>query len=123
MQNAALFLFLAAVTIAVFAFLSIAVWVQAQTSDRKTRDRLALLKALAENSGENAQRVLGYLREEDERRALRRQLEERHGFRVGGLVCVACGIGLWVLIPINHGVGLLVLLVGVALLPFGFRRS
>ncbi len=123
MDNAALFVFLAAASIAVFAFLSIAVWVQGQGSERKARDRFALLKTLAENSGENAQRVLAYLREEDERKALRREREERNGFRIGGLVCVGVGIGLWVMIPVNHGVGLLVILVGLALLPFGFRRS
>ena len=123
MSNAALFLFLAATSIGVFAFLSIVVWVQGQSSERKTRDRFALLKALAENSGENAQRVLAYLREEDERKIRRREEEERNGFRIGGLACVGCGVGLLVMIPSNLGVGLLVLLVGLALLPFGFKRS
>ncbi len=119
-MDAAVFGLLAAASVAVFAFLSIVVWVQAQAAERKTRDRFALLKALAENPGENAQRVLAYLREEEQGKLARKAVEERKGFMVGGMVCIACGIGLWVMIPTALGVGLLVFLVGVALLPFGF---
>jgi hypothetical protein len=119
-----IFVFLAAVAVSVFAFLSVAVWVQGQASERKARDRFALLKALAENPGENAQRVLAYLGEEERGKLARREAEERRGFQVGGLVCMASGIGLWVLTSVI-GVGLLVFLVGAALLPFGLpgRRS
>lgn len=123
MSNAALFLFLAASSIGVFAFLSIVVWVQGQSAERKTRDRMALLKALAENSGENAERVLAYLREEDARTVHRSEEEGRKGLKIAGLACVGCGLGLFVMIPTNLGVGLLVFLVGLALLPFGFKRS
>ena len=123
MSNAALFLFLAAVSVSVFVFLSIVVWVKAQTSERRARDRFALLKSLAENPGENSQSVLAYLREDEERKIHRREEEERTGFRVGGFVCLGCGVGLLVLIPPAPGVGLLVFLIGLALLPFGFKRS
>jgi hypothetical protein len=124
-NNAAIFMFLAATSVALFAFLSIVVWVHGQSAERKARDRFALLKALAENPGENAQRVLAYLSEEERGKLARREAEERKGYQVGGVVCMGCGIGLWVLIPNVIGVGLLVFLVGVALLPFGFagRRS
>ena len=126
MTGAAMFGFLAAASVAVFAFLSIVIWVQAQAAERKTRDRFSLLKALAENPGENAQRVLAYLREEEQAKLARKGADERKGFMVGGLVCMACGIGLWVMMPTTLGVPLLVFLVGAALLPFGFpprRRS
>jgi hypothetical protein len=120
--NAGLFVFLAAGAVALFAFLSIVVWVRAQAAERKTRDRFALLKALAENPGENAQRVLAYLREEEQGKLARKAAEERKGFMVGGMVCMACGFSFWVMMPTALGVGLLVFLVGVALLPFGFPR-
>jgi hypothetical protein len=126
MTGAAMFGFFAAASVAVFAFLSIVVWVQAQAAERRTRDRFALLKALAENPGENAQRVLAYLREEEQGKLARKAREERKGYLVGGMVCMACGFSFWVMMPASLGVGLLVFLVGAALLPFGFpsrRRS
>ena len=116
----AMFLFLAAAAVSLFAFLSIVVWVQGQSAERKARDRFALLKGLAENPGENAQRVLAYLREEEQGKLARRGAEERKGYRVGGLVCMACGVAFWVMIPNVLGVGLLLFLIGAALLPFGF---
>jgi Flp pilus assembly protein TadB len=120
-----LFLFLAALSVACFAFLSIVVWVQGQSGERKARDRFALLKGLAESPGENAQRVLAYLREEEQGRLERRDTEERKGYKIGGLVCMACGVGFWFIVPNVLGVGLLIFLVGAALFPFGFggRRS
>ena len=66
--NAAMFLFLAATVVAVFAFLSIAVWVTAPAQERRARERMQLLKSVAEQPGENASRVLDMLREEDRRR-------------------------------------------------------
>jgi Flp pilus assembly protein TadB len=115
-----MFLFLAAAAVSLFAFLSIVVWVQGQSAERKARDRFALLKGLAENPGENAQRVLAYLREEEQGKLARRGAEERKGYRVAGLVCMACGVAFWVMIPNVLGLGLLLFLIGAALLPFGF---
>ena len=68
--NAAMFLFLAAAVVAVFAFCSIVVWVTTPSRERQARDRIALLKAVAENPGENARLVLELLRAEDERRGV-----------------------------------------------------
>ena len=120
MELPAMFLFLAAAAVSLFAFLSIVVWVQGQSSERKARDRFALLKGLAENPGENAQRVLAYLREEEQGKLARRGAEERKGYRVGGLICMACGVAFWVMIPNVLGLGLLLFLIGAVLLPFGF---
>jgi hypothetical protein len=118
-RDAALFLFLAAASVAVFAFLSIAVWV----SQRKTRDRFALLKALAEQPGDSAQRVLEMLREQEERQAMRMEQAEVRGYLVGGWASVASGIGLMALLAKSGfwTVGLLPLLVGIALVLTGSR--
>jgi predicted cobalt transporter CbtA len=126
--NAALFLFLAALSVAVFAFLSIVVWLSTQAGERKARDRFALLKTLAENPGENAQRVLQLIRDEDDRKLASKDQEERKGFLVGGMVLVAIGIGLGIMMETMTGksgswtVGLMMALMGVALLPFGLSR-
>jgi hypothetical protein len=49
-----LFLFLAGAVIAVFAFASIVVLVTTPARERQARDRMALLKTLAENPSEQA---------------------------------------------------------------------
>ena len=128
-HNAALFLFLAATVVSTFAFVSIVAWVGTQAEERKTRDRLALLKTLAEHPSESATRVLDMMREEETRKAERKDREERRGFLAGGLVCIATGIGLSVMMVAlspNEGVwtvGLMVSLIGVALVPFGLLRG
>jgi hypothetical protein len=120
-KDAALFLFLAATAVAVFAFLSIAVWV----SQRKTHDRFALLKALAEQPGDSAQQVLHMLREQEERQALRMEQAELRGYLVGGWCSVAAGIGMMFLLAKSGfwSMGLLPLLVGIALVLSGSRMK
>jgi hypothetical protein len=99
-QNVAMFLFLAAVVVAVFAFLSIVAWVSAPSREREVRDRLALLKTLAEQPGENAARILAMLREQDEKRMLKREREERRGWITGGLTVMAAGAGMGVMLGV-----------------------
>jgi len=60
----------------------------------QARERLALLQALAQNPGENALRVLEFLREEDARRAANRARQDRRGWIAGGLIMMAVGAGL-----------------------------
>ena len=112
--NAALFLFLAAAVIAVFAFSSIVAWVSAPARERQARDRLALLKTLAEHPGEHARQVLDFLREEDQARARRKEREEQRGWIVGGLIVIAVGVGLGVMLVILGDRGVW----SVALIPF-----
>jgi hypothetical protein len=45
------------------------------------------------------------------------------GYLVGAACCLASGVGLWAILPHFWGVGLLVFLVGLALLPFGIQRK
>jgi hypothetical protein len=122
--NVALFLFLGAAVVAVFAFCSIVVWVSAPLRERQARERLALLRALAENPGENALRVLEFLREEDARRAMNRARQDRKGWIVGGLIMMAVGAGLGaMLLEIGDRgdwtVGLIPFLIGCVLVTVG----
>jgi len=122
--NVALFLFLGAAVVAVFAFCSIVVWVSAPLRERQARERLALLRALAENPGENALRVLEFLREEDARRAMNRARQDRKGWIVGGLIMMAVGAGLGgMLLEIGDRgdwtVGLIPFLIGCVMVTVG----
>jgi hypothetical protein len=125
--NAALFLFLAAAVVAVFAFCSIVVWVSTPARERQARDRLALLKTLAERPGENAAQILELLRREDEKRAERRERDEKSGYIIGGLIVMAVGGGLGAMLAIldNRGewsVALIPFLIGCVLLGAGLFK-
>ena len=126
--NAAMFLFLAAAVVAVFAFLSIAVWVSGPTHERLARERFALLRAVAENPNENARAVLEMLRLEDEERALRKAREERRGWLMGGLIVMAVGIGLAIMMITLQGgsswtIAAIPFLVGAVLLGVGLHAN
>lgn len=126
--NAAMFLFLAAAVVAVFAFLSIVAWTTAPSKERLARDRFALLKTLAEQPGENAARVLEMLREEDEKGVERREGEERRGMILGGLIVMAVGLGLSGMLALladrgEWSVGLIPLLIGCVLFGAGLARK
>ena len=116
--NAAIFLFLAAAVIAVFAFASIVVWVSTPARERQARDRLALLKTLAENPTEQAREVLDLLRQEDALRRERREREERKGWIVGGLVTMSVGIGLGLMLALVGDRDSWNVALGVSLIPF-----
>lgn len=119
--DAALFLFLAAVVIAVLAFASIVVWVNGPARERQVRDRMALLKTLAESPSAQAREVLDYLREEDRARTRKKEREERRGWTAGGLILLAVGIALAVMaVGLNNpkaaSVGVIPVLIGCVLL-------
>jgi hypothetical protein len=102
-SGAALFLFLAAASIGLFAFLSVAVWSSAPAQERQARDRLALLKTLAEQPGENAARVLEMLMREEENKRLKKLREERRGYMLGGLITMVVGVALAVMFFVLPG--------------------
>jgi hypothetical protein len=125
-KDLALMLLLAAGAVGLFTFLSVAAWVGSRAQERKARDRFALLKALAETPRENAQLVTDLLREQDARETARRELEERRGYLVGGLVCLAVGVALAVMIASFAAkgagawtLGLIPGLIGLVLVGFG----
>lgn len=126
--NAALFLFLAAIVVSVFAFLSLVAWVTAPSKEREARDRFALFKTLAEQPGENATRVLDILQKEDQERAARRARDERRSWVDGGIILIAVGLGLAGMLMVRGGsgnwsVGLIPLLLGLAMVVIGIFRS
>lgn len=127
--NAAMFLFLAAAVVSVFAFCSIVVGISAPAQERQNRDRLALLKTLADHTGENAKQVLEMLREEQVRRLEKSQREERRGWIVGGLVLISVGVSLGVMLALIAGeagvwsVGLIPFLIGCVLFGAGLRMD
>ena len=96
MDDLGQFLFLAAGAVALFAFLSVAHWVDAGTTERQSRDRLALLRRVAEQSPESAQLVLEQLRQEEgiarERENRKARRARRNGMQAGALL-IALGIG------------------------------
>jgi hypothetical protein len=64
------------------------------------------------------------LREEEEKRTARKDAEEQRGYIVGGLVVMAVGLGLGVMLAVGNGggvwtVGLLPFLIGCVLLAAG----
>jgi len=118
------FLFLAAASVALFAFLSIAAFAGTHAQERKERDRFALLKSLAEQPTESAQKVIDLLREQEEQARVKKEREERRGFLIGGLILVAAGVGVLImfLALAKDGlwtVGLIPVLVGVVLTSIG----
>jgi Flp pilus assembly protein TadB len=118
------FLFLAAASVALFAFLSIAAFAGTHAQERKERDRFALLKSLAEQPTESAQKVIDLLREQEEQARVKKEREEQRGFLIGGLVLVAAGVGVLImfLALAKEGlwtIGLIPVLVGVVLTSIG----
>lgn len=101
MEKVAMFLFVSTLVVAVFAFLSVASWAGIRAEERKTLERMALLRKLADQPAESARLVLEHVREEDlrrdRRRALRAQVKWRDGLQMG-LVLVAVGVGLGVML-------------------------
>jgi ferric-dicitrate binding protein FerR (iron transport regulator) len=112
-----LFLFLAVGAVALFSMVSVAVWSEARRKEREAYYKNDMLKKLADTPGPGATSALELLREEARLGALRK----RQGLRIGGLVMMAIGIGVMILLkalvtdePV-YLAGLLVLLIGVAL--------
>jgi len=120
--GAALFGFLAVGAVALFSFLSVAHWLSLRTGERQSRDRFALMKAILEHPGDQADRVLTAWREQE----LRKAQKDRRDRISGGVVCAAVGVALALMLAIltkgeggAWSIGLIPLFVGVVLALFG----
>jgi len=109
-------------SIALFSFLSVAVWSDARRKEREEYYKNETLKKIAESSGEGAQAAIELLREQN-RTVTKRRLE---GMKLGGLITTVVGIGVMVLLrglvndePVYLS-GLIPLLIGLALLAYTF---
>ncbi len=109
-------------SIALFSFLSVAVWSDARRKERETYYKSETLKKIAESSGEGAKAAIELMREQEKSAVKRR----REGMKLGGLITAVVGIGVMVLL---HGLerdepvylaGLIPLLIGSALLAYTF---
>src|ERR1700694_5515142 len=76
-------------SIALFSFLSVAVWSDARRKERGEYYRNETLKKIAESSGEGAKGAIELLREQN-RSVTNRRLE---GMKLGGLITPVVGIG------------------------------
>jgi hypothetical protein len=109
-------------SIAVFSFLSVAVWSDARRKEREEYYKSETLKKIAESSGEGAQAAIELLREQN-RTVTKRRLE---GMKLGGLITAVVGVGVMALLrglvndePV-YLAGLIPLLIGLALLAYTF---
>lgn len=111
-----------ALVIAIFSFLAVAIWAYNRRRERELYYYTESLKKIAEAQQPAANAALEFLREQEKIRAGR----FREGLKLGGLVTVAVGIGLFPLLRAagpSHGaylVGLIPLLVGIALLVYAY---
>jgi len=108
--------------IAVFTFVSVAVWSENRRKERESYYRHETLKKVVEQPGETSQRVLDHFRHEE----VRKDLLRRDGMRLGGLITFVVGVGLLILLRAlepDKGlylVSLLPLLIGGVLALYSF---
>jgi len=91
------FLFLAAGAVGLFTYLSVAHWANARNEERLGRDRIALLRRIAEQSPGAAQSLLDHLRDDEVRarqREAKKEWQARRNAMQAGVVMIAAGIGL-----------------------------
>jgi len=117
-------LFLSVAAVALFSFLSVAVWSAARRQERETYYKTETAKKIAESQEPGAALALDYLRSEE------KSVDTRLGndIRLGGLVAIAVGISLgvffWAIVP-ERGVyllGLIPLSAGIALIVYSSIR-
>jgi hypothetical protein len=127
MAAAGFFLFLSVATIAVFSFISIAIWTEARRKEREAYYKAESLRRVAEMQGDGAKYVVEMMREEEHNRQLRasaNEVKRIEGMKIGGLVLIGVGVGLMAMIgaladkPTAGAVGLIPGLIGVALLAY-----
>lgn len=126
--STALFPFLAAIVVSMFAFLATATWVTTHSRERLARERMALLKTLAEQPGENAARILDVLQKGDQARASKRAIEERRKWTDHGILLIAFGFGVAGMLEVFVGSGvwsvcLMPIFVGLAMICVGRLRN
>ena len=122
-----IFLFLSVASVALFSFVSVAVWSSERRREREAYYRSETLRKIADTQGTGGSSAIEFLREEENNATRRR----REGQKLGGLITVAVGIGMMVFIKAvdrddpdpAYLVGLIPLFVGAALLAYAYFFS
>ena len=123
LHNLGLWLFLSTGAVSLFAiFIPMVSWIEGRRKEREAFYKAETMRRLTESSGEGARAALELMREEHRLK----QLKQMEGLKLGGLVNVAVGIGLAIMLYGLIGkngpymVGAIPGLVGVALLVYAF---
>ena len=103
--------------VALFSFLSVAVWTGGRQKEREAYYKAETLRRVTEASGEGAKAAIDLLREEEHQK----RIKAREGMKVGGLVLTGVGLALVIFLAALSGpkialCGLIPGLIGVALL-------
>ena len=125
MDDLGQFLFLAAGSVSLFAYLSVVHWVNAQSEERMTRHRLDLMRKVAEQPVDSAKVVIDLLREEQARALAKERKTDtqtrRNGMQTGAIL-VALGLGISIAFAVISrkawALGLIPLLTGLVVLGF-----
>ena len=119
------FLFLAAGSVALFAYLSVIHWVNTRAAERQTRERYSVLRKITEQPTESGQLVLQLLQEEDARaqkKEREQQIEARRTGMLAGATMIATGLGLMIMFAFLSrrawAIGMVPMLVGIVVLAF-----
>ena len=112
--------------ICVFTFVAVATWSENRRKEREAYYRSETHQKMLNGSPESAEAVRALIREEEERKELRRAESMRMGLKLGGLITMVAGLGLAVFLyylvdddPV-YMVGAIPLLIGLVLALFGF---
>ena len=122
--NFGLWMFLSVGAVSLFVvFIPLVSWIESRRKEREAFYKADTLRRLAEAPGEGARAALELMREEDRLKRIK-MLE---GFKIGGLINVAVGVGLSMLLYSIAGrsdnpfmVGAIPGLIGVAMLVYVF---
>jgi hypothetical protein len=122
-----MFLFLSVLMVSVFSFISIAVWSEARRKEREAYYKAESLRRVAEMPGDGAKYVVEMMKEDERIRQVQQfsnEMKKLEGMKIGGLVNIAVGVGLFLLIFFTSAqkgaafVGFIPGLIGVALLVY-----
>ena len=123
-MNEGLLIMIVPLLLLVFAWTSVTYWISARATERRMRERYALLKHLSERPAESVQVVLEQLRQDDAREEERLRAKAavmRRGKLEGGFIMLVLGaaLGLFLYNLVPGGalwmIGLMPALIGVVL--------
>lgn len=119
---------IALIVMSVFAMISVAAWADARRREREALYRSELFGKLAAQPPETVDRIIQFLRDEQERKDARQQGEKRYGLQLGGAIGLVVGVVLssFLAMIVPNGpmwlIGMFPVGVGVVLLAFSYVR-